>query len=30
MVLDGPMDGPAFEAYVKAVLAPTFRRGDIV
>jgi transposase len=30
MVLDGPMDGPAFEAYVKGVLAPTLRPGDIV
>jgi hypothetical protein len=30
MVLDGPMDGPAFEAYVKEVLAPTLRPGDIV
>jgi transposase len=26
----GPMDGPAFEAYVKVVLAPTLRPGDIV
>jgi transposase len=24
------MDGPAFEAYVIEVLAPTLRRGDIV
>jgi hypothetical protein len=30
MVLDGPMDGLAFEAYVKEVLAPTLRPGDIV
>ena len=30
MVLDGPMDGPAFEAYVKEMLAPTLRPGDIV
>ena len=30
MVLDGAMDGPAFEAYVKEVLAPTLRPGDIV
>jgi transposase len=30
MVLDGPMDGPAFQAYVKEVLAPTLRPGDIV
>lgn len=30
MVLDGPMDGPAFEAYVAQVLLPTLRPGDIV
>ncbi len=30
MVLDGPMDGPAFEAYVGQVLLPTLRPGDIV
>lgn len=30
MVLDGAMDGPAFEAYVKELLAPTLRPGDIV
>ena len=30
MVLDGPMDGPAFEAYVQEMLAPTLRPGDIV
>ncbi len=30
MVLDGPMDGPAFLAYVGQVLAPTLRRGDVV
>lgn len=30
MVLDGPMDGPAFEAYVTQVLAPTLSPGDIV
>ena len=30
MVLDGPMDGPAFEAYVTQVLAPTLEPGDIV
>jgi len=29
-VVDGPMDGPAFIAYVEHVLAPTLRRGDIV
>src|ERR1700710_3152313 len=30
MVLDGPMNGDAFEAYVEQVLVPTLRRGDIV
>ena len=30
MVLDGAMDGPAFEAYVKQFLAPTLRPGEIV
>lgn len=30
MVLDGPMNGPAFLAYVEQVLAPTLRPGDIV
>jgi transposase len=30
MVLDGPMDGMAFEAYVTQVLVPTLRSGDIV
>jgi transposase len=30
MVLDGAMDGPAFEVYVKDVLGPTLRPGDIV
>lgn len=30
MVLDGPMNGPAFLAYVEQMLAPTLRRGDIV
>lgn len=30
MVLDGPMDGLAFEAYVKEVLVPTLTPGDIV
>ena len=29
-VLDGPMDGEAFRVYVRQVLAPTLRRGDIV
>jgi transposase len=29
-VLDGPMDGLAFEAYVTQVLVPTLRPGDIV
>jgi hypothetical protein len=30
MVLDGPMDGLAFEAYVTQVLVSTLRPGDIV
>ena len=30
LVLDGPMDGPAFLAYVERFLAPTLRRGDVV
>ena len=30
MVLDGPINGDWFEAYVRHVLAPTLRRGDIV
>jgi len=30
MVLDGPMTGSAFLAYVQQVLVPTLRRGDIV
>ena len=30
MVLDGPINGDWFEAYVRQVLAPTLRRGDIV
>jgi transposase len=30
MVLDGPMDGVAFEAYVTQVLVSTLRPGDIV
>ncbi len=29
-VLDGAMDGDAFRVYVRDVLAPTLRRGDIV
>lgn len=29
-VLDGPMDGEAFGVYVREVLAPTLRRGDVV
>ena len=29
-VLDGPMDGEAFRVYVREVLAPTLRRGDVV
>jgi transposase len=30
MVLDGPMDGEAFRAYVEQALAPALRPGDIV
>jgi transposase len=30
MVLDGPMNGPAFLAYVQQVLAPTLRPGKVV
>jgi transposase len=30
MVLDGPMNGAAFLAYVEQVLVPTLRTGDIV
>ena len=30
MVLDGPMNGDAFEAYVEQVLVPTLRPGEIV
>ncbi len=30
MVLDGPMNGPAFLAYIKQVLVPTLSPGDIV
>jgi transposase len=30
MVLDGPMNGAAFQASVEQVLAPTLRPGDIV
>lgn len=30
MVLDGPMDGAAFLAYVRELLTPTLRKGDIV
>ena len=29
-VLDGPMDGEAFLAYVRQILAPTLKKGDIV
>ena len=28
MVLDGPMNGPVFLAYVRQALAPTLRRGE--
>jgi transposase len=30
MVLDGPMDGEAFRAYVEQALAPDLRAGDVV
>jgi len=30
MVLDGPINGDWFEAYVRRVLAPTLRPGDVV
>jgi transposase len=30
LLLDGPMNGQAFLAYVEQILAPTLRRGDIV
>ena len=30
MVLDGPMNGEAFHAYVEQVLVPELRPGDIV
>jgi transposase len=30
LVLDGPINGEAFEAYVQQVLVPTLRKGDIV
>jgi transposase len=30
MVLDGPMDGAAFLAYIRQVLAPELRPGDTV
>ena len=30
MVLDGPMDGAAFLAYVKQVLVPELEQGDVV
>jgi len=29
-VIDGPMDGDTFRAYVEQILAPTLRPGDIV
>ena len=30
MLLDGPMNGPAFLAYAEQVLAPALRSGDVV
>ena len=29
-VLDGAMDGDAFRIYVREVLGPTLKRGDVV
>ena len=29
-MLDGPMDGPHFLAYVEQILAPTLKKGEIV
>jgi transposase len=29
-VLDGAMDGDAFRTYVRHILAPTLKRGDVV
>ena len=30
LVLDGPMNGPAFLAYIEQFLAPTLKPGDVV
>ena len=30
MVMDGPMNGPAFRAYIEQLLVPTLQPGDIV
>jgi transposase len=30
MVIDGPINGESFLAYVRQVLVPTLRRGDVV
>ena len=30
MLLDGPLDGATFSAYVQALLVPTLRAGDLV
>ena len=30
LVLDGPINGPAFLAYVEQFLTPTLTRGDVV
>jgi transposase len=30
LLLDGPMNGPSFLAYVEQILAPTLRRGDML
>src|SRR5215210_954324 len=29
-VIDGAMDGPTFLAYVRQILAPTLREGDVL
>lgn len=30
MILNGPMNGPAFLVYVEQVLAPTLTKGDTI
>jgi len=29
-IIEGPMDGPTFDAYIRTQLAPNLRRGDVV